>query len=554
MSTAGLKEKFAEAHAYLFAPALILMLTAFFAQQTPVFDTLPPEFGGIARLVAVAVGVLGIVLIERRDTVDLTVIIAVFTAVGATVMLESGITYVFDIAVMILLFSLADVKGIAVTVFSFFACVTGATVICAYKGYIRSLMLYGQNTYGFRSLAGLYLSVAVLIISFVLILLEWVKEKQTLKMVLRFAFSAVLTAGLVVFCLKALNLAAAVEPGTYPIYAGDSNLALEVRMKGFEDYQIGFGTDEATEFTITPDGDNYLITLDSYGVTKTLCVIDERIFAGNYTQSESAHEWNISAVAGTPYFTINNVETGLYLTMDEEGMPVLVSAPQDESAYLRIGSENLRYYDELSYEGIASNDIRLAQIEVTPCANYTGTAVKPDEVTVTMNGEQLVEGRDYTVSCWNNLIPGTAWVDVTGVGDYTGVNGVSYELMYGDDLCDDPFYRDTVDYVVRTYRMGYLRMPSPDELKQYSLILIGSNKTPDSVIWDVYAGGGFEADNAQFMEAIYRLMLLRNGSRAELANWIAELNSGATREDVINAIAESPDYQNIWHSFGIGFR
>ncbi|MBQ7275029.1 MAG: DUF4214 domain-containing protein [Clostridiales bacterium] len=554
MSTAGIKEKFTEVPGYLFAPSLIFMLTAFFAQQTPVFDALPSEFGAIARLVAAAVGVLGIIIAPRKDTVNLTVVCAVLTAVGIAVMYESGITYVFDIALMVLLFSQADVKDIAVTVFSFFACVTGATAICAYKGYIKSFTLYGRYTFGFRNLAGLYLSAAAIIICLVLMIVVWVREKETLKLIIRFAFSAVLSAALVVMCLKALNLAAAVEPGTYPIYFGDTDYALEVRMKGFEDYQIGFGEDEATPFVITPDGDNYLITMDSYGVTKTLCVIDERVFAGNYDQSESAHEWNIRAIAGTPYCLISNVETGLYLSMNDDGQPALVTEPSDESVYMRIGLENIEYYTDRTLEGLQTNDMRLAEITVTPNAKYTGAAVTPDEITVVMNGKELVEGRDYTVSCWNNLIPGTAWADIRGVGDYTGVQGVSFDLIYGDDRCDDPFYRDTADYIVRMYRMGYYRLPSFEDVQGNLRNLIGSNQTPDSVIWDIYRYGGLNGSNAQFMEAVYRLVLLRNGSRGELDAWIAELDRGANRGDIIDSITESPDYQNIWHNFGIGFR
>ena len=554
MSAAGIKEKLAQAPGYLFVPALILMLTAFFSQQTPVFDALPVEFPGLARLAAAAAGVLGMVLAKRKDTVNLTVIIAVFAAVGAAVMYESGITYVFDTALMILLFSQADVRGIAVTVFAFFACVTGATVICSYKGYIRSFIIYGHNTYGFRSPAGLYLSAAVLIISLLLIVMVWLKDKKTLKLILIFAFAAVLSAGIVVLSLKSLNLAAAVEPGVYEIYYRDTDYALEVKMKGFEDYQIGFGADEAAVFTITPDGDHYIITLDSYGVTKTLCVIDERIYAGNYDQSESSYEWDISAIAGTPYFIVKNVQTGLYISVSGEGELNLTSEVQGERSYLRIGSENSAYYEQLTAEGISDNDLRLAQISVTPVLSYTGAPVRPSEINVVLNGNVLEEGRDYIVECWNNLIPGIAWADIRGIGDYEGEQGVSYELIYGDELCDDPFYADTVAYVVRAYRMGYMRFPTLDEIKQYSLILIGSNRTPDSVIWDIYHDGGLSGSNAQFMEAVYRLMLLRNGSRGELRNWIAELDSGVNREDVINAIAESPDYQNIWHSFGIGFR
>lgn len=554
MSTHGIKEKLAEFPEYLFAPALILMLTAFFAPHTPVFDSLVPEFGAIARLAAAAAGILGLVLSPRKETVNINIILAVIAAAGAVIMYESGITYVFDIALLVLLFSQADIKGIAVTVFSYFACVTGATVICAYKGYIRSFTLYGRYTYGFRTLAGLYLSAAVILISLVLIILVWVKEKKTLKLIIRFAFSAVLSAGLVVLCLKALNLAAAVEPGTYPLYSRDTDMALEVRMKGFEDYQIGFGEDEATMFTITPDGDNYLITLDSYGVTKTLCVIDERIFAGNYDQSEAAHEWNITAVAGTPYFVINNVETGLYLTAGSDGQPVLTAQPEDESVYMRIGDDNAGYYEELTREALPSNDLRLAQVTVNPSSNYTGSAVTADGITVVMNGKELTEGQDYTVSCWNNLIPGTAWADIRGIGDYTGVQGVSYELIYGDERCDDPFYRDTADYIVRMFRMGYGCLPTSEDVSDNLRNLIGSNQTPDSVIWDIYRYGGLRGSNAQFMEAVYRLVLLRNGSRGELAAWIAELDRGADRGDIIDSITESPDYQHIWHNFGIGFR
>lgn len=554
MSAAGLKEKLKEAPGYLFVPALILMLTAVFAPQTPVFDALPSEFGALARLAAVTAGVLCIVFNDRGETVNLTAVIAVMAAVGAVVMYESGITYVFDIALMVLLFSQADIRGIAVTVFSYFVCVTGATVLCAYKGYIRSFIIYGHNTYGFRNLAGLYLSVTVLIISLVLIIMVWLKDKKTAKIILIFAYGAVLSAGIVVLSLKALNLAAAVEPGVYELYSRDTDLALEVRMKGFEDYQIGFGIDEATEFTITPDGDHFLITLDSYGVTKTLCVIDERVFAGNYEQSEIAHEWDISAVAGTPYFTVKNVETGLYMTVSSDGAINLTSDVQGEDSYLRIGSENASYYEKLSSEGMADNDLRQAIINVTSSMCYTGSPVRPSSINVVLDGVTLEEGRDYVVTCWNNIIPGTCWADIRGIGDYTGTQGVSYELIYGDDLLDDPFYEDTVNYVVRAYRMGYMRFPELEEIKHYTLVLIGSDRTPDSVIWDIYRDGGLSGSNAQFMEAVYRLMLLRNGSRGELRIWIAELDSGVNREDVINDIAQSPDYQNIWHGFGIGFR
>jgi hypothetical protein len=74
------------------------------------------------------------------------------------------------------------------------------------------------------------------------------------------------------------------------------------------------------------------------------------------------------------------------------------------------------------------------------------------------------------------------------------------------------------------------------------------------VVWDAFYNGGFDVSNAQLIEAVYRLMLLRNGSRDELSLWIAELDRGVSRQDVITAISESPDYQNIWHNFGNAYR
>lgn len=54
---------------------------------------------------------------------------------------------------------------------------------------------------------------------------------------------------------------------------------------------------------------------------------------------------------------------------------------------------------------------------------YTGKAVTPD-VNVTLDGKTLVKDQDYTVSYQNNINPGKAQVEVTGIGNYAGtING-----------------------------------------------------------------------------------------------------------------------------------
>ena len=227
---------------------------------------------------------------------------------------------------------------------------------------------------------------------------------------------------------------------------------------------------------------------------------------------------------------------------------------------INAGTATVKITGKGNYTGTVSKTFTIsaasiANATVSGVSNktYTGSA-QTQNPTVKVGDKTLVSGTDYELSYWNNYLPGTAWVDIAGKGDYEGTCGRSFGIIYDDPMCDDAFYRNTSDYVVRVYRMGYLRFPSIDEVKNMVQILVGSNRTPDSVIWEVYNNNGFDCSNAQFIEAIYRLMLLRNGSRSELMNWIAELDGGATREDVIDAISVSPDYQNIWHSFGIGYR
>ena len=420
------------------------------------------------------------------------------------------------------------------------------------KGYIRDYSFNGINALGFRTPVGLTITAGLVIVSVITVVYMQVKDRDIKRGAAGLIYTSVFAGVVTILILKSLNLAAAVEPGQYQIFGGSSSFGIEARMKGFEDYKIGFGNAAPTDFTITPDGDHYLITMDSYGITKTLCILEGNLMAGNYEQSEPAHLWDIEAVSGTPYFTIVNVETGYAVAMDDDGMLELIAGgADDDRCLMRIGAENIEYYERLASQ---DEDMSAAVITLDDEVPYSGNAVYPSNVTVELNGQMLEEGIDYELYFWDNYIPGTAHVTVTGIGDHSGSTGADYEIIYNDFELDDPFNRNTSDYIIRMYRMAFMRLPSIEEVKSWSVALTADNRTPDSVVWEAYWSGGLCHSNASFVEAVYRLMLLRNGSRAELRNWINELDNGATREAVIGEISASPDYQNIWHNFGIGFR
>ena len=68
---------------------------------------------------------------------------------------------------------------------------------------------------------------------------------------------------------------------------------------------------------------------------------------------------------------------------------------------------------------IAPQDIKGAVVEAKD-AVYSGEAITTSVVVTDKNGKKLVEGEDYSLEYKDNVKAGTATVEVTGVGNYTG--------------------------------------------------------------------------------------------------------------------------------------
>ena len=76
MSTGQIRQKIKDIDPSLImnVPALVLLLASWFRGLTPVFDALPSEFDGMARLVAAFIGVLGIITNKRKGNDSLFVV------------------------------------------------------------------------------------------------------------------------------------------------------------------------------------------------------------------------------------------------------------------------------------------------------------------------------------------------------------------------------------------------------------------------------------------------------------------------------------------------
>lgn len=81
---------------------------------------------------------------------------------------------------------------------------------------------------------------------------------------------------------------------------------------------------------------------------------------------------------------------------------------------------------------IVPGDLAYATIDVIPDQEETGEELQPAP-TVEMGGKTLVEGVDYTVSYADNLEKGTATVVVAGMGNCTGQQHATFEVLEAPD-------------------------------------------------------------------------------------------------------------------------
>lgn len=68
---------------------------------------------------------------------------------------------------------------------------------------------------------------------------------------------------------------------------------------------------------------------------------------------------------------------------------------------------------------VCKYDIELADVSCSEMWEYTGKEITP-EPDVSFNGKKLTRGTDYTLSYKNNKNPGTATMEIKGIGLYTG--------------------------------------------------------------------------------------------------------------------------------------
>ena len=142
---------------------------------------------------------------------------------------------------------------------------------------------------------------------------------------------------------------------------------------------------------------------------------------------------------------------------------------------LTVGGDaaaNVSYGDELSYDGNTYKVTKVcdgfqvdmsrtaAAVEDSDDLVYTGKAIKP-AITVTFNGENLVEGVDYEVSEYsNNVDAGQASAVLKGIGNFGGCREVTFTIAKADvDMSGVKFASKTVTYTGKAQSLAVTGLP-----------------------------------------------------------------------------------------------
>ena len=179
---------------------------------------------------------------------------------------------------------------------------------------------------------------------------------------------------------------------------------------------INVGTYACTATLTGAKADNYEIA--SGYETNTLTITKMQIVVGPISMTYD----------GTDKWPSN---TG-YVTYSGAGTAINAGTYQVTASLL--DTQNTEWSDHTTADKTLTLTINAANISsctvtgIDASYSYTGSAITPSP-TVTFGGDTLVEDTDYTVSYSNNINADTAYVIITGIGNFTGTTTVTFEII-----------------------------------------------------------------------------------------------------------------------------
>jgi photosystem II stability/assembly factor-like uncharacterized protein len=120
--------------------------------------------------------------------------------------------------------------------------------------------------------------------------------------------------------------------------------------------------------------------------------------------------------------------------------------------------------------------------------------------------------------------------------------------VFGDLIASSEFTMRQIEPVIRLYQAAFARMPDYAGLQNWSNALQAGALSLTGAA-DQFAGSAEfllkygALDNTGYVQQLYRNVLGREADPAGLADWVNQLNGGATRGTILVGFSESPEFQ-----------
>ena len=217
---------------------------------------------------------------------------------------------------------------------------------------------------------------------------------------------------------------------TYTFTGSDIEPTVTVVLKGVTltldtDYTVAYADNlnvGTATVTITGCG-NYTGT-----VTKNFDIEEADMDDVTVTGIDATYEYTGAAIAPEPTVTAN----GVTLVKDTDYTVAYADNTDLGTATVTItGLGNFTAVKTVNFEIVAANISNATVTGVDGEYEYTGSAITP-EPTVTLNGVTLVKDADYSLSYVNNTDLGEAVINITGIGNYTGLKSTGFRIVEAD--------------------------------------------------------------------------------------------------------------------------
>ena len=354
---------------------------------------------------------------------------------------------------------------------------------------------------------------------------------------------------------------------------------------GITEFGVGFGF-ELTSFTIGCEF-NYEFyyennLLHTGRVTSDSNVLDEELQLSFYQARvdiedcgmvpgrvpEGVYTFKVYDTDGKLVF-INNVEMINPTQVNPTSNHI---SPLSEGVYYIDGAESSYYFVANWFFGYDNHNYYLFKTLVLNASTgeILSEEILPSSGTI-YTGVDIDEGIDYiaiVLDAANNI------VTYANPGDYLTQNYSEAELLevYNRYIADNsdvtaiPNYNianlsgveinraEAEAFVTRNYELVLGRTPDSTGLNNWVNSLVNYQNTGAHVAYGFFFSQEYinsNTSNEEFVTTLYNVFLNRQPDAAGMADWVGQLEAGATREQVFAGVANSREFFNLCVGYGI---